>query len=117
MPSAIQIVRNTGRAQAVIDFVEKLKITIGSTAGENFKLRGFQKDFIRSIYEPADARTPNRRLVRRAVFSVARKNGKTELAAALILAHLIGPESELNGEIYSAANDRVRWWTAALEAL
>lgn len=44
--------------------------------------------------------------MRRAVFSIGRKNGKTLLAAALVLAHLIGPEAERNGEIYSAANDR-----------
>lgn len=47
-----------------------------------------------------------RRLVRRAILSIARKNGKTALIAALVLAHLIGPEAVQNGEIYSAANDR-----------
>lgn len=44
--------------------------------------------------------------MRRAVLSIARKNGKTALIAALVLAHLVGPEAEQNGEIYSAANDR-----------
>jgi phage terminase large subunit-like protein len=38
--------------------------------------------------------------------SVGRRNGKTQLAAALALAHLCGPEQEMRGEIYSAANDR-----------
>ena len=47
-----------------------------------------------------------RRLVRRAILSIARKNGKTALIAALVLAHLVGPEAIQNGEIYSAANDR-----------
>jgi phage terminase large subunit-like protein len=46
------------------------------------------------------------RKVRRAVLSIARKNGKTALIAALVLAHLVGPEAVRNGEIYSAANDR-----------
>lgn len=45
-------------------------------------------------------------MVRRAVLSIARKNGKTALIAALALAHLVGPEAIQNGEIYSAANDR-----------
>jgi phage terminase large subunit-like protein len=45
-------------------------------------------------------------MVRRAILSIARKNGKTALIAALVLAHLIGPEAVANGEIYSAANDR-----------
>jgi phage terminase large subunit-like protein len=44
--------------------------------------------------------------VRRAILSIARKNGKTALIAALVLAHLVGPEAVTNGEIYSAANDR-----------
>lgn len=44
--------------------------------------------------------------MRRAVLSIARKNGKTALIAALVLVHLVGPESVQNGEIYSAANDR-----------
>jgi phage terminase large subunit-like protein len=44
--------------------------------------------------------------VRRAILSIARKNGKTALIAALVLVHLIGPEAVQNGEIYSAANDR-----------
>ena len=45
-------------------------------------------------------------MVRRAVLSMARKNGKTALIAAIALAHLVGPESHKHGEIYSAANDR-----------
>lgn len=97
--------RDQTRAQRVIDFIEKLPITIGSDAGKRFVLRPWQATFIRDVYSPVDDATRQRK-VRRAVLSIARKNGKTELAAALILVHLIGPESELNGEIYSAANDR-----------
>lgn len=37
---------------------------------------------------------------------MARKNGKTALIAALVLCHLVGPEAVVNGEIYSAANDK-----------
>ena len=97
------IVRDDNRAERIIQFVEKLKITIGEDAGKPFRLREWQKAFIRDIYSPSRGA---RRVVRRAVLSIARKNGKTELAAVLVLAHLIGPESEANGEIYSAANDR-----------
>lgn len=93
------------RADRVIAFIEKLKITIGDDAGRAFRLRDWQKAFIRDVYDNVDSKTLNRR-TRRAILSIARKNGKTEIAAALILVHLIGPEAELNGEIYSAANDR-----------
>jgi phage terminase large subunit-like protein len=90
--------------ELVIRFIEKLKITIGKDEGKNFILRDWQQAFIRDVFDPIGP-TGNR-LVRRAVLSIARKNGKTELAAALVLAFLIGPAAELNGEIYSAANDR-----------
>lgn len=56
------------------------------------------------MYDPADER--GRRKVRRAILSVARKNGKTALIAALCIAHLVGPEAIANGEIYSAATER-----------
>lgn len=67
-------------------------------------LRDWQKRFIRDIYEPHGP--DGKRLVRRAILSVARKNGKTATLAAVALAHLFGPEFIPNGEIYSAANDR-----------
>lgn len=44
--------------------------------------------------------------MRRAILSMGRKNGKSALIACLVLAHLHGPESIPNAEIYSAANDR-----------
>ena len=93
-----------GRADRIIQFIECLTITAGPDGGKPFRLREWQKKIIRSIYDPQHP--DGRRKVRTAVLSMGRKNGKTELAAALILAHLIGPEAELNGQIYSAAADR-----------
>jgi phage terminase large subunit-like protein len=81
-----------------------LTVPSGAGAGKPFKLQKWQRDFIRDIYEPS--LPDGRRVVRRAILSMARKNGKTALIAAIALAHLIGPEAITNGEIYSAANDR-----------
>jgi phage terminase large subunit-like protein len=92
------------RAKDVIRFIEALRIPSGHGAGQNFKLAKWQRAFIRDIYEPHYR--DDRRAVRRAILSVSRKNGKTALIAAIVLAHLIGPEREPRGEIYSAANDR-----------
>lgn len=75
----------------------------GIGAGENFKLRPWQKRFINKVYGKT---RNNRRVVTQAILSIARKNGKTALIAGLVLVHLVGPESILNGEIYSAANER-----------
>ena len=91
------------RAKAVIDFIERLTVPSGTGQGKPFKLDAFQKLFIRDIYEP---HIGGNRAVRRAILSIARKNGKTALIAAIVLAHLVGPEAIVHGEIYSAANDR-----------
>ena len=91
------------RSERVIRFVEATPCTAGPSAGTNFRLRPWQKKFIRDVYRTDKA---GRRLVRTAVLSVGRGNGKTTLAAALALAHIAGPEAESRGECYSAANDR-----------
>lgn len=97
-------IRRPDRAARIIRYIECLTVPSGVGQGAPLVLRGWQKDFIRDVYEPCDVN--ERRLVRRAIFSLARKNGKTLLIAALALAHLHGPEAIPNGEIYSAANDR-----------
>lgn len=91
------------RAGRVIAFLEDLPITAGKLAGTTMKLRPWQREFIEDVYaEDAEGHRP----VRTAVLSMARKNGKTQLAAGLALCHLMGPESEPRGEVYSAALTR-----------
>lgn len=103
MQDSSQAKRDRARATAVIKFIEKLTVPSGKGQGEPFKLEPFQKLFIRAVYEP---QLKLRRVVRRAILSMARKNGKTALIAAIVLAHLVGPEAIVHGELYSAANDR-----------
>jgi len=91
------------RAEKVIRFVETLPCTAGLLAGTTLKLRPWQKRFIRAVYRTD--KTGNR-AVRTAVLSVGRKNGKTQLAAALCLCALSGPEAEPRGECYSVACTR-----------
>jgi phage terminase large subunit-like protein len=91
------------RAERVIRFAETLPCSAGFGAGEKFRLRGWQKKFIRSVYR---CDNHGRRLVRTAVFSAGRGSGKTTLAALLALAHIAGPEAVSRGQVLSAANDR-----------
>lgn len=91
------------RWQKVIAFIETLRVTSGMDAGQTLKLRPWQRAFIEAVYRED---TAGKRPVRTACLSMGRKNGKTQLAAALALCHLLGPEAENRGEIYSAANDR-----------
>lgn len=91
------------RAERVIAFLEDLPITQGKLVGSKLAVRPWQRAEIEAIYrEDATGARP----VRTAVVSLARKNGKTQLAAGLALCHLCGPEAEPRGEVYAAANDR-----------
>ena len=91
------------RHDRVTAFCEDLPITSGPLAGTKMRLRPWQRKFIEAVYR-IDAK--GRRPVRTAVLSMGRKNGKTQLAAALALCHLLGPESEPRGEVYSCALTR-----------
>jgi phage terminase large subunit-like protein len=90
------------RWERVVVFCEELTVTSGSLAGTKMKLRPFQKAFLKSVYGEDNKHRP----VRTAVLSMGRKNGKSQLAAAMALCHLCGPEAEQRGEVYSCANDR-----------
>ena len=89
--------------QRVIEFVEQLTFTSGPSAGLPFELRKWQLDILEKIYGPVH--DDGRRIVRTALITMPRKQGKTELAAALALYHLLG-DDEKGGQVYSAAADR-----------
>lgn len=87
----------------VVKFIERLKIPSGKGAGGAFKVRGWQRQILSRIYGPT--LPDGRRQVRTALVSLPRKNGKTALAAALGLYHLIA-DGELHGQVICAACDR-----------
>lgn len=71
----------------------------GILIGQRFLLHPWQKEIIKGIYDnPAGTR--------RAIISFGRKNGKTALAACLLLLHLCGFEARQNSELYSSALSR-----------
>jgi phage terminase large subunit-like protein len=105
LPSAPWLRSDLSRSDRVIVFCETFLITSGPDIGKLFKLRKWQRAFIRAVYrEDAKGGRP----VRTAILSMGRKNGKTALAALLALCHLCGPEAEPRGEVYSCANDRAQ---------
>ena len=88
------------RGERVIAFIEAYcKVPEGKLVGKPLKLEQFQKKFILAVYDNPD-------LTRRAILSMARKNGKTGLIAALLLAHICGPEAVQNSQIRSGAMSR-----------
>jgi phage terminase large subunit-like protein len=94
----------SGRAKRICKFISNLKIWEGDFAGENFKIQPFQEAMIRRIYGPNDENGD--RLARIVNIWVPRGNGKTSIAAALGLAHFMGPEAEAGGQVICAAADR-----------
>jgi phage terminase large subunit-like protein len=88
------------RGQKVIQFIETYCVVPeGQHVGKPVVLAEFQKKFILDIYDnPHGTDT--------AILSIARKNAKTGTIAFILLAHLVGPEAQLNSRIVSGAMSR-----------
>ena len=93
----------SSEAERVILFIETF-LTLGkSHLGRPFILEDWQRDVIHDIYRTTD---DGRRLHRAYLFGLPRKNGKSQLGAALALYHLIADTRDSAPEVYSAAGDR-----------
>jgi phage terminase large subunit-like protein len=93
---------DTERVKKIFKFIRnECRVPEGRLMGRPMHLDDWQKDAIRAIYG-------NPFGTRRAIISMARKNGKTSFIAALLLVHLIGPEAngQDNSQLYSAAQSR-----------
>jgi hypothetical protein len=92
------------RAGRVLAWIEHLRLSTGEHAGKRFMLRDWQRNqILRPLYEVGP---DGLRVKRQAVISLPRKNGKTQLGAAILLCHLAGPEAEPRGQVVSAAVSR-----------
>ncbi len=98
--------RGFSRVARVITFLETLPITKGIYAGKTMKLLPGQKQFIEAIYGNVDK--DGSRITKLAIKSEPRGNGKTGLLAGLALCHLLGPEAEPRGEVYSCAYNKLQ---------
>jgi phage terminase large subunit-like protein len=86
----------------IIGWIEtKCYVPEGRLLGRPFKLAEWQKDELYRIYD-------NRHGTRRAILSFGRKNGKSALAAVLLLVHLCGPMAQArpNSQLFSTAQSR-----------
>lgn len=89
----------------VCDFVERLPTT---DTGKPFRLYGWQRKTLMEFYSTMDRDEESGQLLRRYQYlylEIPKKNGKSELAAALGLYHLFG-DGELNAEVYLCAADK-----------
>lgn len=91
------------RADWAVKFVRRLKHTKGTWAGKSFNLQPWQEKIIRDLFGTVNEK--GARQYRTAYIEIPRKNGKSELGAAIALLLLFG-DGEQGAEIYSAAADR-----------
>lgn len=91
-------------ADKAVRFINQLTHTKGKWAGKSFELREWQENnIIRPLF--GTLREDGLRQYRTCFVMLPRKNGKSEIAAAIALYCLLA-EGEQGGEIYSAAADR-----------
>lgn len=93
------------RGERMCKFIEKyIIVPEGALVGKPMVLLPEQRDFIHRVYD--NIATDGRLITRRAILSIARKNGKSGMISALLGGHLIGPEARPNASLYSAARSR-----------
>ena len=91
------------RANRAVRFIENLKHTKGRWAGKRFWLLPWQEQIIRDVFGIVDEN--GHRQFRTAYVEIPKKNGKSELAAAVAL-YLLYADNEPSAEVYGAAADR-----------
>ncbi len=95
-----KLTKNMTRGERVIAFTEKYcRVPEGKLVGKPMVLDKFQKRFILEVYDNPHGTT-------KGILSIARKNGKTGLIAAICLCHVLGPEAIRNSQVVSAARSR-----------
>ena len=90
-------------ADFAVSFIEQLCHTKGTWAGKKFELIDWQEQIIRDVFGTLKAN--GYRQFNTAYIEVPKKNGKSELAAAVALLLLCG-DGEQRAEIYGCAADR-----------
>ena len=91
------------KGERAVRFIELLKHTKGRWRGHPFRLLDWQYDIVMDIF--GIVKEDGNRQFRTAYIEIPKKNGKSELAAAVALYLLYG-DGEASPEVYGAAADR-----------
>ena len=91
------------KADRAVTFISNLKHTKGKWAGKPFILLPWQEQIVRDIFGIVKA--DGKRQFLSAYVEISKKNGKSELAAAVAL-YLLYADNEASAEVYGAAADR-----------
>lgn len=93
------------KAQRVVRFIEALRHTKGDFHGQPFHLLPWQEKIIRDVFGTVRDDDLSMRQYTTAYIEIPKKNGKSELGAAIALNMLIN-DDEWKAEVYSCASDR-----------
>ena len=93
------------KAGRVVRFIEALRHTKGEFHGQPFHLLPWQEKIIRDVFGTVRDDDPSMRQYTTAYIEIPKKNGKSELGAAIALNMLIN-DDEWKAEVYSCASDR-----------
>lgn len=91
------------KADRAVAFIENLRHTKGKWAGKRFWLLPWQEQIVRDIF--GIIKEDGTRQFHTAYVEIGKKNGKSELAAAVAL-YLLYADNEPSAEVYGAAADR-----------
>lgn len=91
------------KADRAVKFIENLRHTKGKWAGKRFWLLPWQEQVIRDLF--GIVKEDGTRQFRTAYVEIPKKNGKSELAAAVAL-YMLYADNEPSAEVYGAAADR-----------
>lgn len=91
------------KADRAVRFIEQLRHTKGKWAGKRFWLLPWQEHIVRDLF--GIVKPDGKRQFRTAYVEIGKKNGKSELAAAVAL-FLLYADHEASAEVYGAAADR-----------
>ena len=93
------------KAKRVIRFIESLKHTKGEFHGKPFLLLPWQRQIISDVFGTVRDDAPDMRQYTSAYVEIPKKQGKSELGAALAL-NMLCNDDEWRAEVYSCAADR-----------
>ena len=93
------------KARRVVRFIEALRHTKGEFHGQPFHLLPWQEKIIRDVFGTVRDDDLSMRQYTTAYIEIPKKNGKSELGAAIALNMLIN-DDEWKAEVYSCASDR-----------
>ena len=91
------------KADRAVAFIEHLCHTKGKWAGQPFLLLPWQEQIVRDLF--GIVKENGKRQFLTAYIEIPKKNGKSELAAAIAL-YLLYADNEPSAEVYGAACDR-----------